>query len=73
MPRQFPAAVHGNNGSAVKGSLVVLREFAGRVDGGVLKDQDGAVLLARNNFVVDFALQVPALHVIYEIRGKTQL
>ncbi|BCW62723.1 hypothetical protein StoSoilB22_16960 [Arthrobacter sp. StoSoilB22] len=52
---------------------MVLGEFAGRVDGGVLKDQDGAVLLARNNFVVDFALQVPALHVINEIRGKTQL
>ena len=73
VPGQFAAAVHGHDGGAVEGPFVVLREFAGRIDGGVLEEQDGAVLLARNNFVVDFALQVPALHVINEIRGKTQL
>lgn len=72
VPGKFAAAVHGDNRRAVKRPLVVLGQLAGRVYGGVLQEQDCAGRNSGDNLVMEFALGIPAFHVINEVWGKTQ-
>jgi len=46
---------------------------AGGVDRGVFEQQYGAGRGAREDFFMQFALDVPAARVIDEVRGETQL
>ncbi len=73
VPGQLAAAVHGHDGRSVKRPFVVFGELAGGIDGGMFEEQYCAGRLAGDDFVVEFALDVPAARVINEVRGETHL